>query len=235
IIVPPVDGVAGMGDCDPGDFLKLPPNCGQVPLTPTNGWIDGQNAAHIQGAVFAFADATSALGMSMDFTGANACIQGTAAKVDMASEACLNHTFTPPATDCYGEYWGAAIGMNLNQTIDPTTMMGNTPAPFDASALQGFSFELTGNVLPGPNALRFVVENEDKQFCNPSSVKLRAGSNTVLFSELFSRCFTTTDPPQPSAETVKSALIRISWQVVTNSSSTTPFDFCVSNVRALPR
>ncbi|HET7542339.1 MAG TPA: hypothetical protein VFK05_20865 [Polyangiaceae bacterium] len=206
-----------------------------LPLIPTDGWIDGPNAAHIQGAIYGSADATSALGMAMNFNGANACIEGTAAKVDQASLPCINQMFTPPATDCWGEYWGAAIGLNLNQTIDPATMQGNTPAPFDASALQGFSFEISGDVVPAPRDLRFQVETSDRQFCNPASKKIEIGLNTVLFSELITECFRVTDPPAPTAETAKSQLIRISWHVVTNSSSTTPFDFCVSNIRALPR
>jgi hypothetical protein len=37
----------------------------------------------------------------------------------------------------------------------------------------------------------------------------------------------------PTAEAGKSNLIKIAWQVVTNTTSAVPFDYCVSNVRAL--
>ena len=171
------------------------------------------------------------------FSGANMCIKGTAAQVDMASDACVNKTLTPPATDCYGEYWGSAIGLNLNQPLDMTTdpPMGGTPLPYDASALKGFSFELSGNTVPPPSAMRFKVDDGITEFCNPPSSKLKVGVNTVLFSELAKYCWTTTNPPSPTAETVQSRLVKLVWQVVTNSSATVPYDFCVSNLRALPK
>ena len=204
-----------------------------VPLTPTDGWLPLGNDAGIQGAVFSFGDPTSKTGMTENFMGTSACIAGTAAKVDMTSVACTTKVFTPPATDCYGEYWGAAIGMILNQPIDMTTMKGGTPAAYDASKLKGFAFVISGNTVPAPSAFRFKVEDGVTEYCNAAAKKVKVGVNTVLFSELVSQCWTTTDPPQPTAETIQSKVIKISWQVVTNASSTVPFDFCVSDVRAL--
>ena len=151
----------------------------------------------------------------------------------MAAPTCVNRTFTPPATDCYGEFWGAELGLNLNQPIDPTPQTAGTPLPYNASALRGFSFELSGDTVPGPKDIRFQVENDNQTFCNPASKKLKVGSNTVLFSELVTECFRAQDPPAATAETAQSALIRLSWLVVTNTASSTPYDFCVSNLRAL--
>lgn len=220
---------AGGGNATGGDA-----NDNEIPLIPSNGWVDGKsNVLGIQGAIFGYGDQTSEMGMALNFTGAHACVKGTAAKVDMTSPACVDKMFTPPATDCYGEFWGAAIGLNLNQTIDSTTMMGGTPQPFDASALKGFAFDVSGNTVPGPKDLRFRVETDSMEFCNPAPNKVIVGTNTLLLSDLRSQCFTTLDPPAPSAETVKTKLLRISWQVVTNSSAPVPFDFCISNIRAL--
>jgi hypothetical protein len=206
-----------------------------VPLTPSAGWVAKDNEAGIQGAVFSFGDPTSKMGMMENFTLGNACISGTAAKVDMASTACTTKMFTAPATDCYGEYWGAAIGMNLNQSIDTTLTppAGGTPAPYDASSLKGFAFVVSGNTVPAPSAFRFKVEDGTTEFCNPATIKIKVGTNIVMFSDLISQCWMTSTPPAPNAETVKSHLIKISWQVVTNASSTVPFDFCISDVRAL--
>lgn len=182
---------------------------------------------NIQGAVFAFADPVSKLDMTSNFTGTSACIAGTAAKVN------LNCTLTPPATDCYGQYFGAAIGMNLNQALDPTTMVGADPLPFDASALVGFSFEISGSAVPAPSDFRFEVETSDQRFCNvQSKAKLKVGSNTMFLRDLLTECFRVIDPPAPSAETAKTRLVRIAWHVITNTTSTSRFDFCVSNVRA---
>jgi hypothetical protein len=206
-----------------------------VALTPVDGWVDSQsNGLLAQGAVFAFGDETSKMGMVEDFKGSNACIKGTAAKVDTASDVCKNMTFTPPAKDCYGQYWGAAIGMNLNQPIDPATGEGVvTPLPFDATAVKGFTFTVAGNTVPAPGSFRFKVEDGTKEYCNPAAIKVKVGVNTVLFSDLVSECWAVMTPPAPTAETAKKNLIKISWQVVTNTSSTVLFDFCISDVRAI--
>lgn len=207
-----------------------------VPLDPMNGWVDGAtNELMIQGALFPFGDATSKMGMEpADFSasGTMACFKGTAAKVDMASTACTTKMFTPPAMDCYGEYWGAAIGLNLNQTIDETTMMGSTPAPYDASAIKGFSFTIAGTSVPGTTSLRFKVENAAGEYCNPAAKPIKAGDNTIMLTDLISACWKPV-AGAPTGDSAKASLIKIAWQVVTNDKATVPFDFCVSNIRAI--
>jgi hypothetical protein len=207
-----------------------------IPLTPSGGWVDANtNVLKIQGGVFGFADTTSAESLMKDLSGANMCIQGTAAKVDMNSSACVTKMFTPPATDCYGEYWGSALALNLNQPLDMATdpPTGGTPLTYDASALKGFSFEITGNVVPAPSAFRFKLDDGSTEFCNPASSKLKVGVNTFLFSDLVASCWTTPNPTGPTAQTAQSRLIKLVWQVVTNTSAPVPYDFCVSNLRAL--
>jgi hypothetical protein len=123
-----------------------------VPLPIMDGWVDASMAIGIQGAIFAYGDPTSKMGWTDNtLTGTQACLAGTAAKVDMTAPACANKMFTPPATDCYGEFWGAAIGLNLNQPIDPVSMEGvDPPLTFDAGAksITGFAFEITGTTVP---------------------------------------------------------------------------------------
>ena len=200
-----------------------------VPLTATDGWVAADsNALGVQGAMFAYADDTSKMGMTEDFLAANACIKGTAAKVDLMC------TFVAPATDCYGQFWGAAIGLNLNQ---PTVMMdgmevGGDPIAFDASALTGFAFEISGAAVP--LSLRFKVEDASGEFCSPATKKVAPGANTFLFEDLVSECWEMNAATMnPNAATAKSGIIKIAWQVVTNAMGAVPFDYCVSNVRAL--
>ena len=194
-----------------------------VPLTSADGWVDGAtNTLGIQGAMFAYADDTSKVGLTEDFLLANACIKGTAAKVD------LKCTPVAPAADCYGTFWGAAIGLNLKQAINPTTMMGDPPTAYDATALKGFAFEISGAAVP--TSLRFKVESATGEFCNPALKPVLAGANSFLFSDLIAECWKVGGA---SSESAKSGIVKIAWQVVTNSSSTVPFDYCVSNVRAL--
>jgi hypothetical protein len=53
-----------------------------------------------------------------------------------------------------------------------------------------------------------------------------------MLSDLVTACWM---PPAgaATAESVKSMMTKIAWQVYTVDSGTTDFDFCVSNVRAL--
>lgn len=218
----PMAGTGGTGG-------ELPPG---VPLTPTDGWVSKENTLMIQGAMFEYADPTSLMSLTKDFTGTNACIKGTAAKVDMASDACKNMMFTAPATDCYGEYWGAAIGLNLNQTIDEGTGMGGVAMEFDASAIKGFAFNITGTMVPA--SLRFKIEGAAAaEFCTPKTKPVNLGPNTFMFEDLVKECWKTPVPTEPTAATTKSAVVKIAWQVVTNAAGTVPYDFCVADLRAL--
>jgi len=215
------EGGVGARPSTGGTGASLPPG---VPLTPVDGRVeDSSNALGIQGDIFAFADSTTAVGMTENFATSNACISGTAAKVDLAC------TPVPPAVDCYGTTWGAAIGFNLNQPIDPFTMLGVIPPlEYDASALRGFAFELSGSNVP--TQLRFRVDTPTQEYCSPITKLLMPGANTLTFSDLRTECWTVGGE---SGEAAKPNVVRIAWQVVTSSSSVVPFDFCVSNIRAV--
>lgn len=208
-----------------------------VPLPIMDGWVDASMAIGIQGAIFAYGDPTSKMGwMDNTLTGTQACLAGTAAKVDMTAPACANKMFTPPAVDCYGEFWGAAIGLNLNQPIDPVSMEGvDPPLTFDAGAkaITGFAFEISGTTVP--TSLRFKVENSTGEFCNYGKKKaVMKGPNSFKFTELFDKCWVDgADTKNPNADGAKSNLIKIAWQVVTNTTAAVPFNYCVSNIRAL--
>jgi hypothetical protein len=210
------------GDDTGGEGGSGPATTG-VPLTPNDGWVDGDdNSLGIQGEVFAYADDTTWIGMTEDFTGSSVCIKGTAAKVD------LSCTPVAPATDCYGTYWGAAIGLNLNQAIDPTSEEPSDPLPFDAATkgVTGFAFEITGEAVP--TSLRFAVEGPSAEYCTTSATPVKVGANSFSFGKLVTECWTT-GGYSPTGDD----LLKLKWWVVTNAASTVPFDFCVSNVRAL--
>ena len=215
-----------------------------IPLSPVAGWVPAENAAMIQGAVFTYADPTSLATMMdnlKDTAATKICMSGTAAKVDMTSTACSTKMFTPPAMDCYGEYWGAAMGINLNQVIDMTLVppAGGTPGKYDASNLKGFAFTIDGDTVPAPSSLRFKVDNgsdaTSTEFCNVPTVKLKVGANTVLFTDLVKECYKSPVPTEPLATTIQTGIVKISWQVVTNDKSTVPFNFCISDIRALTK
>lgn len=196
-----------------------------IPLTFADGWVDGaSNTALIQGAVFTYADLHTETTAVETIEGATACFAGEAFQVDLDCEIT-----DPNASDCYGEFWGAAIGFNLNQGIDEVTMEGTDPMPYDAAAagIRGFSFDLSGNTVP--TSMRFTVETSTGEFCTRSATPVLLGSNEFTFEDLFTTCWNNSGDPL----TDTTSILKIAWQVVTNDSSTTPFDYCVSNVVAL--
>jgi len=200
-----------------------------VALTPANGWVDGaSNTIGVQGAIFSYADDTSKAGppaLTDDFTGSKACMKGTAAKVNL--------TCTPPAgEDCYGMYWGAAIGLNLNQPIDTATGKGGTPAAYDAKSagLSGFAFMVEGTTVP--TGMRFKIEDGTTEYCTRAVKNIKTGANIIHFSDLYTECWKTTGQASDAAGAT-SKIIKIAWHVVTNDSAAVPFDFCVSDIRAL--
>lgn len=198
-----------------------------VPLAFNNGWLNAdENSLGVQGAVFAYADNTTKLSMTESITdnGASACITGTAAKV---VDPC---TITDPnANDCYGEYWGAAIGFNLNQPVDEATGEGGDPMPFDLSSVAAIDFELAGSVIP--TSMRFTLETDAGDHCTIPSTKIIAGPNHIELDKLVAECWTG-GAQTPLAS--RSSSLKIAWQVVTTTGSETPFDFCVTNVVAVP-
>ena len=118
------------------------------------------------------------------------------------------------------------FGMNLNQPIDPSTGTPTDPLPYDASAFNGFAFDISGPTVP--TSMRFVVEDGLGQKCTTPAKPLLVGYNEVYFSELLSECWATEGTsPDPSS------IVMISWHVVTNDAAEVPFDFCVSDVTPL--
>ncbi len=193
-----------------------------TPLMPVDGWLDvASNSLGMQGAIYAYASDTTLL--FEDFSGSNACIAGLAPQVQLDCDV------VPPYTDCYGMYWGAAIGLNLNQPIDPVTGQGVEPMPFDASGLSGFYFEVNGPTVP--SSMRFLTRDASGQeFCTPVVVPILPGPNYINFADLLNNCW---DPALGGAQPDPSNISQIAWQVVTNDSSEVPFDFCVSNIVAV--
>lgn len=219
---------AGPGMSAPGTNNPGTPSPG-IPLVPVDGWVDGMsNVLGIQGAMFSFADSTTRLNLTEDASQVGKmCIQGIAAQVD------LKCTPTPPAVDCFGTTFGAAIGLNLNQVVDATGV-GGSPLPYDASKIRAFAFEVDGRIVPDIYSLRFSVESGEQFFCNPSfEMKVvTPGENEFAFEDLRARCWAS--PGGPSATTVKTMIVKLVWQVVSNDKAQVPFDFCISNVRAIP-
>ena len=77
------------------------------------------------------------------------------------------------------------------------------------------------------------IEDAAGEYCNVGTTKpVLKGANSFKFSDLQGSCWKPA-ATNPTGDKAASGLIKIAWQVVTKSGATVPFDYCVSNVRAL--
>lgn len=118
-----------------------------------------------------------------------------------------------PSDTAYSTHWGTLVGWNVNQ--------GEMP-PNDPSTAA-----ITGTITVGvsgskvPSGLRIKVAVGSTDYCAP----LVSGSNTIKASDLKKECWLTA-----GAAYAGEPVAAIAVQVTTNTMSTTPFDFCITEM-----
>ena len=83
-----------------------------------------------------------------------------------------------------------------------------------------------------PSSLRFKIEDSTGEYCNTGAMPVMKGANSFVFADLQAMCWKPA-ATNPTGEMAKSGIVKIAWQVVTKMGATVPFNYCVSNVRAL--
>jgi hypothetical protein len=205
---------AAAGTGGTGGASAIPTGTGLAITHGIDGWVAGTtNGVGIQGSFYTFSDAagtppgdtTVTLG---DFaTPTSVCASGVASQV---------------IGTAYSQYYGGGIALNL---ADPGGMVGTMPWP--RGTVTGFSFTVTGTTIPA--ALRFQATTPagGTTYCLNDTAP---GANTVQLGTLVTACYDATPGPALPAAT---ALESLQWQVVTNTDSSTPFDFCIENLTAI--
>jgi hypothetical protein len=188
-------------------------------LSPTNGWIAGTtNAVGIQGSFFPLSDAadggtTTITPASFEAVTGPICVSGTASQV---------------IGEAYGTYWGGGVGLNL---ADPG--MGNgEPGPWPRGTVVGFRYTLTGATIPPATSLRFQVDYPGKDPGTPYCAEVAATAGTpvtTLFSGITEACYAPGGAVLPPTVGITS----IQWQVATNTTAPTPFNFCITDLTAV--
>jgi hypothetical protein len=191
-------------------------------LTPMAGWVaGGTNEAGIQGAFSTISDATS-MGattiMPANFTmatGTQICVSGSASQIMTA------------AMPDYNRYWGGGVALDLG---DPGAMAAKVP--WNRGRVVGFSFNITGTTIPPMGQFRFgITPYEGSALVDDGPcTNITMGANTIMFSALHSQCYAAT----PGAALSDTALLAsIKWQVATVVTAPTPFNFCISDLKAI--
>jgi endoglucanase len=216
-------GVTGAGGASAtgagGGAAVVDHGCLLVPSA--TGWVPAaSNAAHVQGAVYSYQDASGTTNITPltdathPFTNAGdgkLCVKGTAGKV-------VNMNFT--AT------FGAAMGVDLCHAA-PTDPMPAAKYTLATCPLQknlaGIRFQLTGATIP--TELRVVFHEGAR---DASTYVLAAqGANTAMFADGKVLYLATAPPPNVGG------IDSIHFTIPTNAVAAVPFDFCVDRIELL--
>jgi hypothetical protein len=231
-----VVAAAGIG-CRSGS--ANPPTDG--PVDPSwlnsNGCFDANNGAGIVGCWYSYSDCgtnmtagqcspvtTPVPGQPFLNTSGLMCTAGTAAKVvDTAGSA----------------IWGAGIGFDLN---NPGTAAGGAgeKLPWDATAhdITGFSFQIDTPPVGGQMRVEFPTSAAIGTTDVNAAYWGGATMNLSPFNKAGDYSFHFTDVGGPANAAApmpfdKTKILSMHFHVVSNETSTVPFEYCISNLRAL--
>jgi hypothetical protein len=229
---------------------------GGIALVPSaDGFFDGTNEAGILGAWYSYGDwwgGTPTMGGMGDcpkggFTQAQCstidtpmpgapfantgsmCTKGIAAKVGMDAAGMT----------AYSAIWGTGIGFDLNNggTDDGGT---GQKLPWDATAhgVTGFSFHIEGPPLGGqmrvefPTSVAIGTTDINAAYWGGATMNLSpfttSGDYSFRWAQVGGPSYLATPMPFDNTK-----ILSMQFHVVTNTSSTIPFDYCISNLRAL--
>jgi hypothetical protein len=216
---------AGNGDIPIGTGLAITPG--------VDGWVAGSsNGLGIQGAFFAASDATGDSGTP---TGTGTTI--TFDSMTTPGTVCVSGNLPaippdPTGTEgafLYTTHWGGLVGLNLRQVIPAGGMAlpaSGWPQQSPAGRVTGFTYTVTPNggaVLPH---LRFTVDFVGR--AGDSYCQDPAGPS-ASFATVKQACWAAGGV---AAVPPTSDLLTVQWSIIPSETAATPFNFCVSNVRA---
>lgn len=228
---PAPTGMGGAGAMPaPGSTIPIGPAGTGFALTPTAGWVaGGTNEAGIQGSFFTLSDAARTDGMPAGSTTVmpanflmatgptSICLSGTASQV---------MTNAATAMPDYSRYWGGGIGFNLADLGGTTGLQ-----PWPRGKVVGFSFTITGTAIPPAGQFRFGANFYEGAAINQDScVNITTGANTIRLDQVVAQCYNM-PPGAPIPATAQ--LQSLKWQVATVATAPTPFNFCVTNLKAI--
>jgi hypothetical protein len=197
-------------------------------LVFNNGYVSADsNTYGVQGAVYTFADGVGST-ISPDCSTTTAPCFKT---FNGTGPICTQGIGTAVLEGDYSTYWGAALGLDLNNAT-------GTKAEFAAAqkGILGFKFDITYTTPPpiGVKVL-FTYQVQDPvaglaAYC----VKLDPSTKTnfVPFSSALQDCFNGGLTPLSTTPGVDH-LMQLQWQMPTQPDQTTPFGFCIDKITPL--
>lgn len=202
---------SGSGGAPPQALDCSSPTTGND-LLPKNGWVSrSSNCAGIQGLFWTASDSHSTI--------------TPAESADIAEPACVQGTLAQAVDADFDTFWGAALGITLNQPAPSTERL-----VYDATAagVSGFRFVISGEEPAPAGRLRFnVIDEDDQNYCVPLvSAGSTSGHYEISFDQLRRDCW----DADSTALVDPSRILVAQFSLVTSAEESTPFSFCVESV-----
>ena len=213
-------GSAGAGSVMPGSGTAVAWDIG--------GWVDGAaNPFAIQGPWYSYDDCTDSAGAAstLPCTSRDMTMMGpdmdTGWSVTPAA-VCFKGTAVKVQSMMFAAQWGAGLALDLNSSGGEMAVK----SPFDATAagITGFEVDISGTAPATGIRINLTMDGV-------------GDSNFVAAPIPGTTKFKLSDAKQGSWVTAKTPLdptkiVAMQFQVYTNATAPTPFDFCVTGIRA---
>jgi hypothetical protein len=121
----------------------------------------------------------------------------------------------------YALYWGAGLGMSLNQGPEAGALAGGYAA-LD-HGIKGFRFTVTnlgGSVI----RFKYKILGDANDYCTT----VTSGTNLVYFTGVRQNCWTVGGAALSTTQ--QNSIEALAWQVPTEYYYSTPFSFCISDI-----
>jgi hypothetical protein len=219
-------------------------------LTPTDtGFLDG-NMAHIVGAWYSYGDWYNPIAGQGDcamkgmYTADKCSMITTPIPGDPFMNAgdgkmCTSGIAAQVIDMNYSAIWGTGIGFDLNNggTDDGGTGM-KAPYDADANGMTGLAFHIDMPPTGGQMRVEFPTNKVPGTTDINAAYWGGAGANLSPFTKSGDYSFKWAEVGGPMYLTSPTpfdpkTLLSVQFHVVTNTSSTIPFNYCISNVKAL--
>jgi hypothetical protein len=146
--------------------------------------------------------------------------------VEASARICVRGGLAAVPDEDYPNYWGGEVGLVLG-TTPPT----DVAPPDEGLNARGFAFSLSG-ALPPQLRLRVGAAGEvplTSQYCQNVPTDIESSFEIGLQS-LTVECWGYDGAPYPAS----ASATLVSWQIPANPETSSQFDFCIEDIRALP-
>jgi hypothetical protein len=217
----PLSGAAGSAGMNGGAQTA------GIPLTwDDDGFVAPDNPFAIQGPFYSYSDCEPPSGLPC--TAPDPSLSGTDAKPGWsasAAQVCLKGTAVKVENAMFAAQWGAGLALDLNSEG------GEPGAPaikgtFDLvrAGIRGFSVDISGTA-PARIRINLTMPGvADSSFVDAQI----PGTTTFDVADAKQGSWVTNKTPLDATK-----IEAIQFQVFTNATSATPFDFCVNAIRAI--